>query len=277
MTFLIDGTVYNQPLLPGHKQDGAEFNRFGLFNLQTTGDGMEAYFTELVLDQQPVDLSNSAGWEGFGNKTEFRDRHLRPYHDFGWNPTGIPGGNSGSIGGVIWRDEKPAYYASKVGPVTLDDELVASGKITFDGAGSDSGVYLGWFDSQSKTNNGSSDHDQPQRNFLAILIEGPSRIGHYFRPQYRTTTGEGELPADGPIIRPDHRVHKWSIHYLPRLADGQIQVTLDENVQTLTLKPGYRKQGASFDRFGLFNLQVGGHFVDIAVDDLSFTRASREK
>jgi hypothetical protein len=157
--------------------------------------------------------------------------------------------------------------------LTLDDELVASGQLALNGAGSDSGVYLGWFDSQSKTNKVASDHEQPPQNLLAILIEGPSRIGHYFRPSYRTATGDGALPESGPIIRPDSRIHKWSLHYVPNSGSGQgeIVIKLDEQIKTLTLRPEHLKQGASFDRFGLFNLQVGGHFVDISVDDLKFT------
>jgi hypothetical protein len=276
ITFLLDGTTYLQPLLPGHKEDGAEFNRFGMFNLQTTGSGLETFFTDLILDGKQIDLSHVAGWEAQGNKAKFEDRHLRPYHDFGWMPSGRAGGKPGEVGGIIWRDEAPAYYASQVGPLTLDDELTASGKFSFNAAGSDSGVYLGWFDSRSKTNKASSDHEQPQRNILAILIEGPSRIGHYFRPQYQTSSGDGEIKEGGPIIHPDGLIHYWSITYSPRGANGNgaIDVQLDGKPETLALKPGHRKQGASFDRFGLFNLQVGGHFVDIAVDDIRYSTDS---
>jgi hypothetical protein len=80
------------------------------------------------------------------------------------------------------------------------------------------------------------------------------------------------LDDSGPIIRPDGRVHDWSIHYSP--GAGAIAVKLDDHTATLVLKPEHRKQGASFDRFGLFNLQVGGHFVDIAIDDLTYSSAS---
>jgi hypothetical protein len=121
---------------------------------------------------------------------------------------------------------KPASYASKVGPLTLEDELFASGRIAFNGAGSDSGVYLGWFNSNSKTNKTTSDHVQPQANVLAVLLEGPSRIGHYFRAAYATAKGEGMIQDSGPIIRPDVRAHQWSIHYLPK--SGTIDVRLDD-------------------------------------------------
>jgi hypothetical protein len=273
MTFVLDGRTYTQVFAPGHKEDGAEFNRFGMFNVQTTGGGMDIQFTDLVLDGQALDLRDGAGWQGRGNQVQFEDRNLRPYHDFGWSLTSKTGGQAGEIGGIVWRDEAPAYYAAKVGPFSLDNELFASGRISFHGAGSDSGVYLGWFDSKSKTNKIGSDHLIPPRNLLAILIEGPSRIGHYFRAQYRTATGDAGGEHHGPIMRPDGRAHEWSIHYSPRGANGQGEITVrfDDQTEKVVLKPEHRKQGAAFDRFGLFNLQVGGHFVDITVDDLKYT------
>jgi hypothetical protein len=114
-----------------------------------------------------------------------------------------------------------------------------------------------------------SDHVQPQANILAVLLEGPSRIGHYFRPAYATAKGEGMIQDSGPIIRPDGRAHQWLLHYLPN--SGQINVRLDDEITTIAISPQHRQQGASFDRFGLFNVQVGGHFVDIALDDLTYT------
>ena len=273
ITFLLDGKTHTLALAPGHKADGAEFNRFGVFNLQNTGSGMEAWFRGLKLAGQPLDLGGAAGWEGRGNNAQFEDRHMRPFHDFGWMATARAGGKSGEIGGVIWRDEQPAYYAGKVGPLTLADELFASGRIAFHGAGSDSGVYLGWFNSMSKTNKTTSDHQEPQTNVLAVLLEGPSIVGHYFRAAYRTARGDGVIQETGPIIRPDARVHRWSIHYAPQ--SGQITVQLDGDRRTLALSPEHLKRGAFFDRFGLFNLQVGGHFVDIALDDLTYTVKSK--
>jgi hypothetical protein len=269
MTFVLDGKTYTQTLASGHKVDGAEFNRFGVMNVQATGSGMEVSFHHLKLDGQPLDLGSDAGWEARGNKVEFKDRHMRPFHDIDWMATSRAGGKVGEIGGVMWRDEKPAYYASKVEPLTFEDELFASGQITFNGAGSDSGVYLGWFNANSKANKLTSDHVQPQANILAVLLEGPSRIGHYFRPAYATAKGEGMIQDSGPIIRPDGRAHQWLLHYLPN--SGQINVRLDDEITTIAISPQHRQQGASFDRFGLFNVQVGGHFVDIALDDLTYT------
>jgi hypothetical protein len=273
VTFVIDRTIYKLPLATGHKADGAEFNRFGMMNVQTTGSGMEVSFRDLTLNGEKLDLSTNPGWEGRGNKAEFSDRHMRPFHDFGWSLTDRAGSKTGEIGGIIWRDEKPAYYAQKVGPLTLNDELFASGKIAFHGAGSDSAVYLGWFNSASKTNKMTGDHQAPPTNVLAVLLEGPSRVGHYFRSAYYTAAGKGVIQDSGPIIRPDGRAHQWSLRYSPQ--SGEITVQLDGQTRTLTITPEHRKQGAFFDRFGLFNLQVGGHFVDVALDDLTFTATSK--
>jgi hypothetical protein len=269
VTFVLDGRTYAQALAPGHRTDGAEFNRFGAMNVQATGSGMEVSFRDLKLDGQLVDLSSEAGWEARGNQVEFQDHHLRPFHDFGWTPTAKAGGKPGELSGIMWRDEQPAYYAAKVGPLSLDDELSASGRLALNGAGSDSGVYLGWFNSSSKTNKVASDHERPQTSFLAVLLEGPSRVGHYFRPAYATTLGGGQIPESGPIILPDGRVHQWSIRYRPE--SGQISVLLDGESTVIAISAEHRKAGASFDRFGLFNLQVGGHFVDLALDDVSYT------
>ena len=261
------------PSRPGHKADGAAFNRFGMFNQQTTGGGLEVYFDDLVLDGTPEDFRRDPGWEGRGNSVEFEDRVRRPWNDFGFRPTANAGGQPGELGGIIWRDEKPAYYADRVGPLTLDDELSASGTLALTKAGSDSGVYLGWFNAADKKGKDVPEHQAPQENLLGLLIEGPSRVGHYVRPAYRTSGGAGGIPDAGPILRPDGRVHRWSIRYSPREAGGRgrVTVTLDGHARSLDLAPGHRARGAAFDRFGLFNHQSGGHMVEIYLDDLTYT------
>ena len=275
ITFTLDGTPYELPLAAGHRQRGATFNRFGIFNQQTTGGGMDVYFDDLVLDGMPLDLDTDVKWDAKGNEVMYEDRVRRPVHDFGFSPTNHAGGKSpGEIGGIIWRDERPAYYAQKVGPFTLNDALAASGKLAFTHAGSDSGVYIGWFDSASKRANTSPKNDGSQKNFLAVMIEGPSRIGHYFRPAYRRADGEGSFPDDGPVIMPDGQVHDWSIRYDPAAADGNgaIAVTLDGREKVLPLRPGDKARGANFDRFGIFNLQSGGNHVYLYLDDISHHR-----
>jgi len=274
VVFVLDGKEYRRLLDPGHKDDGAIFNRFGMFNQQITGDGLEVYFANLSLDGQPIDLAKATDWSGKNHHREFADRAVRPLHDFGHFDTNHAGGKkNGEIGGIVWRDERPAYYADKIGPLNLNHRLRASGKLAFTGAGSDSAVYIGWFDSTSKKNKTTPEHAEPQRNLLAIMVEGPSRIGHYFRPVYQTSTGAGMAASSGPIIRPDGKSHDWSIDYDPVENDGngRITVTFDSKTQTLDLKPDHKELGATFDRFGILNCQSGGHFVEVYLDDLMYT------
>ena len=275
ITFTLDGRPYTLPLEPGHKADGATFNRFGLLNQMTTGGTMEAYFDDVTVSGETFTFDQDPGWEGRGNRGEFPDRVRRPLQDFGYSPkTNHAGGKPGEVGGLVWRDEHPAWYADRVGPLSLgDDELFASGTVAFTAAGSDSGVYLGWFDSKSKAAKLDPPDRDAQRNLLGVLIEGPSRIGHYFRPAYRASDGEGVTASDGPVIRPDGRVHRWSIRYTPKGADGRgrITVTFDDQTQTLELVEGHRARGATFDRFGLFNHQSGGNYVNVYLDDLTYT------
>lgn len=278
-TFTLDGNEYLLPLAPGHKADGAKFNRFGLFNHMITGQGMEVYFDDVVLDGEVEGFARDPKWDARGNKVSFAENVIRPMHNFGHGPTAHAGGHKGEVGGIMWRDEKPAYYADQVGPFTLDDELFASGKLAFTAAGSDSGLYLGFFDATSKKNKTVPEHEERQKNMLAIAIEGPSRIGHYFRPAVFNSVGGGMSKSDGPIIRPDGEVHEWSLHYSPTAAggNGQITVKFDENTQTLDLKPEDRKRGATFDRFGFFNMQTGGHYVFLYADDLSYAKTPSTK
>ena len=242
ITFTLDGRPYTAAVSRAHKAEGAAFDRFGLFNQQITGDGLELYVDDLTLDGEPQDFAADPGWEGRGNRVAFEDRVVRPLHDFGFSPTARAGGRPGELGGIVWRDEAPAYYADRVGRLTLDDELVASGTVCLVGASSDSGVYLGWFDSAAKRSKASPEHEEPQRGLLGVLIEGPSRAGHYLRPAYRTAAGEGSAAGEGPRIRPDGAVHRWSIRYAPEGAGGRgrITVTFDGQAQVLDLAPSHR-------------------------------------
>jgi hypothetical protein len=270
ITLVLDGKNYSAAMLPGHKADGALFNRFGILNVQTSGSGMEVYLDDLVIDGVSEDFSKDPQWIGIGNQVEFAERAIRPRHDFGYSRTKHAGGSAGEIGGLIWRDEFPSYYGGQTDPLTLTNELQASGTLAFTGAGSDSAVYFGWFNAQSKTNQPNS-YVEPHRNFLGILIEGRSRIGHYFRPGYGTASGAGMTEESGPIIKPDGRVHRWSIRYRPE--GGEIIVRFDENEQRMALKPEHKALGAVFNRFGFFNVQAGGHYVELFIDDLTYTAA----
>ncbi len=282
LTFRVDDRTYRAELAEGHRADGAAFNRFGIWNVQTPGDPLEVYLDDLVIDGRRESFDDDPDWDAFDNHVEFAERVIRPYHDFGFSNTAHCGGPASEVGGIVFRDEQPAYYGAPTEMLTLDDELVASGKLAFLKAGSDSGVFLGWFNSADKRKHDTPEYVTRQKNYLAVLIEGPSRVGHYFRPSYgaldgagRTAAGEGGQGQPGwPVIRPDGKVHDWRLQYRPKVAagSGQIELALDGEAHTLDLTPAHRAIGATFDRFGLFNLQAGGHHVEVYIDDVRYTR-----
>ena len=271
ITFLMDGNTYTVPLAPGHKADGATFNRFGMVNMQIAGKGMNVYLDDLSIDGKSDDFTDDPGWEENGNRVTFDDSEIRPYHNFGWSETNHAGGTLGEIGGLIWRaderkPEQAGYYADQIGHLTMDNTLEASGKIAMLRASADSAVLIGWFNSETYIG-------APPSNFVGIMVEGPSRIGHYFRPVYANAKGQHEIMKTGPVIKPSRTSHQWRLAYAPDANNGhgQMIVTFNDETVSLNLKPDVRTGGAVFDRFGMLSFQRGGHFVDIYFDDISYT------
>src|SRR5215213_1413994 len=58
--------------------------------------------------------------------------------DFGYRP------DKGDIGGRVQRAAKPAYYAAKIEPKTLNNKLSASGAFTLEKSTSACEVFFGW-------------------------------------------------------------------------------------------------------------------------------------
>jgi hypothetical protein len=240
-----------------------------------SGGAIEAYLDDLVIDGQKEDFTRDPGWEAVGNEGEFENCINDGVHDFGYSQTNhVSQGAPGEIGGIMFRQPPWSYCADpQVGPLTLDDELYASGKVCFPYATSDSGVLIGWFNSETVL----SEPDAPRMsppNFIGSVIEGPSRVGHYHRATYKTATGAAGDSRKGPLLVPDGKTRNFTLHYQPHANDGQgaLTVTLEEESVTLNFAPGDKESGAIFDRFGIFNWQSpGGHFMEIYWDDLSYT------
>jgi hypothetical protein len=114
-------------------------------------------------------------------------------HDFGFSPdTNFAGGKAGEMGGDLWRSGKYASYADKVGELTMDQRLEASGKVVLKVGAPDSDVFLGWFGSERK--------DPPAQagDFVGVHVGGPTRVGHYFQPAFATARGTHRVADKGP-------------------------------------------------------------------------------
>lgn len=277
--------TFTAALPPGYKEQGTTFDRFGLMNSEKPGNSLTIYFDDLTYNGTAEAFSADAGWIGVGNQTSYQRREEGGAHDFGFSAqTSHAGGMAGELGGVIWRSGVYGYYADRVGPLTLADRLEASGKVMLAAGPPDSGMYLGWFHSAHKEN---SPHQAG--DFVGVRIGGPTRIGHYFVPAYATTRaalverrGGREHPArvsvesrEGPVLVP-RQVFLWKLVYDPDGAGGQgaVHATLGNESVTLPLKQGDKAKGATLDRFGLFTTHVGGSFVRIYFDELTYTIAA---
>lgn len=267
-----EGKTFAVDLPPGFKEDGATFDRFGLMNLMKPGGTMNIHFGDLEYDGKAADFSKEpAGWAGSNNRARYEDTQVGA-QDFGYSPnTNLAGGSAGEIGGSFWRTEKPwGYYADRVGPLSLDDRMEASGRVILVAGGPDSDMYLGWFDSTQK--------EAPVHagNFLGVHVGGPTRVGHYFQPAYATAGGTRVYAQAGPVLTPG-KAYEWTLKYDPATNDskGAIQLTLGGESVTLPLRPGHRKGGAHFDHFGLFSAGPGGQMVRMYVDDLKYTAAAK--
>jgi hypothetical protein len=264
-----EGKVFSVDLPDGFKDDEMVFDRFGMMNMGRPGNALTVYFGDLEHDGRTDDFSKDPKWDGSGNRITYQPSDVGGAHNFGFSAdTNFAGGAPGEIGGVVWRTDKDAgWYADRVGPMTFDDRLEAGGKVMLAVGAPDSGVFIGWFNSEAK--------DKPpdkSGNFVGVEIAGPTRVGHYFRPSYTTGKGTSGAPKKGPVLVPG-KPHQWTLLYDPAANDGNgtVQVTLDGESVTVNLKPGQKKEGARFDRFGMFSSYPGGGMVKIYFDDLKYT------
>jgi hypothetical protein len=280
VTMTLNGEILPLNLDPGHKADGATFDRFGFLNvMKTADDGGTLWIDDLVINGERDSFENDPRWEGKGNHRAYSDTDVRPRFDFGYSPTAFAGGARGEMGGNLFRGDcrypdRMACYGDRVGPLTLEKPLRASGKMCMKRGVTDSTVLIGFYHSRySMESNPSQSSGWPQ-SFLGIAVEGPSREGFLVYPAYRTRGDQQEYGRSDtrPHIYPDGKPHTWSLSYDPA-GNGRMVVELDGKRTTLDLPEGHRASGAEFDRFGLVTTWIDGNGQRIYLDDLSYTAA----
>jgi hypothetical protein len=267
---------------PGHRGDGAAFNRFGLLTVMKHAAGAgEVWLDDVAVNGEKEEFAADPGWDGRNNRRTYRTEDVRPRFDFGFSPTSYAGGaGQGELGGLVFRGDcrfpgRMACYGDRLGALTLDRPLRASGKVCLRRGVSDSTTLLGFYHARdSMAVSASQAHGTP-RCFLGVAVEGPSREGFLFYPTYRVN-GDGSGSAAGnrpPPILPDGRPHAWALAYDPDAAGGRgrITVKLDGKAVALDLGQGHRAAGARFDRFGLVTTWIDGNGQQVYFDDLTYT------
>ena len=282
VTATIDGETSVCHLSSGHKQDGAKFDRFGLMTVMKSADtGGELWMDDVTINGRQYDFSEDPRWDEFQNRRTYTSAIVRPRFDFGFGPTQFAGGQSrGELGGIVFRGDcrypaKMAHYGDRLQLLTLEKPLKAAGKVSLRRGVSDSGVLIGFFNSRESTlSNPAQDSGLP-KGFFGISTDGPSSEGFYFSPTYRIGPDlRGDAAhAHPPHIYPDGKAHDWTFDYSPSAAEGQgqITVTLDDQSVKLPLTAGHQASGARFDRFGIVTTWVDGNCQTIYFDDLTYT------
>jgi hypothetical protein len=269
-----EGKPISVDLPPGFKKTGATFDRFGLLNGTKPGGAITVYFGDLTIDGKKVDLSKDPGWTDQGNRETYVPTVNVGAHNFGFSEGThfAAGASAGEVGGDFWRTTPYAYYGDRVGPLSLQDRLEASGKVILLVGAPDSDMNLGWFSADAK------DDPSTTGNFVGAHIGGPTRVGHYFAPWLATAKGIGGKVEKAPVLVPN-KPYRFTLAYDPagNSGNGEVRVTLGDESATLPVKPGVKAQGARLDRFGLFTSTAGGQLVRIYLDDLKYTSALTAK
>lgn len=284
VTATINGQTAVCDLDPGHKADGATFNRFGLLNVMKSADGgTEVFLDDVTVNGQTETFDTDPSWDGHGNRATFQTYNVRPHFDFGYSGTRSCGGAApGEMGGLTFRGDcrypdRMAYYGDRVGPLSLDKPIKASGKVALRRGVSDSTTLFGFFDAAAAMRSNPAQNQSLPEGVIGINIEGPSSEGFCFYPVVRLRGRDGMAAPELRTLRilPDGGVHEWTFKYDPAGAGqrGKITVTLDGRPVQLELKEGDQAAGAKFDRFGLVTPWVDGNGQVVYFDDLTYTSA----
>jgi hypothetical protein len=284
--FILDGREPLKTKIPKlHRKHGATFNRFGIFNEALPGYPMTGFFDDITVNGKLHDFSEDPGWQGVGNQVEFIDEVQYGTNDFGYSSTNFAGGEEpGEFGGRIWQagGDQPhlaVHYAADVGQLSLDHKLFARGKVAFPTFGVDAAMQFGWFNAE--------DQLMPTKNFIGVYLDSYSNIGRFMTPSYGSSKAEMLITPEGRkqffgsgtggvdlAFVCDGRVYDWILSYEPEANEGHgvMTLTLDDQSETLNLKPGAREEGAVLNRFGVFNAQGNnGKFCVVYMDDVEFT------
>lgn len=254
-------------------------------------------FAAETLRYQPFDAD--PGWEAHNNRI-VPAKKLIVRQDFGFSATHFAGRGKGEIGGVIQRTTTPASYARKIAPLTLNDKIRASGTFAITASQPGAGLFFGFFNAAQPGGSGrpigslglNLDFEHSGGRLAVRLITGTNKscgtfITPYLPGKYRPTP-----------VRKDGTPYHWTLEYDPDGATGNGQfvftfrtdiisthpldtalppASLDEAKKrfphttrfVVDVTPGLKKEGASFDRFGLQNMMKTGGSATIYFDDLT--------
>jgi hypothetical protein len=226
---------------------------------------------ETVLKEEHFD--HDPGWEGFNN-------HVQPSK----TPTVVQdyGYKAGEIGGRVVRSARCTYYADKIETKTLNDKLSASGTFRLSQSSGSSGVFFGWFNANQPGGSGrpvnslgmNFDGEGKGARLAVRMISGSNKsCGTFITPFIPGTFRPTPIKKDGTLYR-------WSLNYDPEANAGGGRFTFKINSDrdkheewegkefVVKLPEGFKKEGATFDHFGLMNAMKPGGPMTIYFKEL---------
>src|SRR5262249_46985249 len=116
VTVTLGGETAVCHLAPGHRADGATFDRFGLLPVLKHAGGSggvvrggrtgEVWLDDVTVNGEADDFARDPGWEGVNNRREYMTADVRPRFDFGYSATRYAGGLArGELGGLVFRGD----------------------------------------------------------------------------------------------------------------------------------------------------------------------------
>lgn len=214
------------------------------------------------------DLGVDPSWEGRRNRSTARC--VARKFAFGWRATTFASTTAGEVGGRFERTSRyRAFYAEPLSPErTLDDRLSMSATVRVPSPNG-GGVLLGWFSSTTS-------YGWRTPDFLGVRINGEATKARLYA-EYGTanTFAPGQLVDTGVVLGSKTR-YRFTLDYFPGQGDygsGLLRLTVDAPgaapaVAETSLPSDHRADGATFDRFGLLNVQLDGRPMTAYVGDL---------
>ncbi len=226
-------------------------------------------------------FDSDPGWDGHNNRVAGSPQQVT--QNFGYSSTnlaGAPNDTTGEVGGVVTPAGEAAYYGKSITPKTLEDRLTASGNLYVETAGHH--TLLGFF------NSGGVDSGWRNPNHFVLRLQEEGNSSFKAFADYSTSLwragGVRFLDRNGSdFLFSTGQSYQWAIDYYPNGNNGNGSyeaVIANSTIGTqrtglANLAPGRKLDGATVNRFGLFNSVA--HYDDRAgrlwMDDLTINNS----
>jgi hypothetical protein len=192
------------------------------------------------------------GWDGHNNRSQVPPP-VQITQNFGYSSnTSRAGGTLGEIGGLVTPDGEPASYAKVLPSLSFNDPFSVTGRLNVQTGGGH--TMVGFFNSNTL-------NEWRTPNSVALRLYGRDNVffayAEYGTSKWRVAGASfpgagGDFPFNSGLTTS----HTFSLQYDPggNGGVGLITAAIDGQSATLPLLPEHRADGASFNRFGMFNV-----------------------